>query len=190
MVVIGRQGVSARTIAASLLVLSFMVFAVGGILYTGRAMWHWHIEDLSAYLVRERGFVIAATLATVLGLALLGDLLRDAGDAVSARLGVVTYAVGATLVLVAETTYLIKREWNYAQIVLYVILAFLAQAVLGVALLQTGLVAGWVGWTSVLWNLACLLVMAIVRPRDVYFPALHFVAPLVIGLALIAETGV
>jgi hypothetical protein len=71
--------------------------------------------------------------------------------------------------------------------VLYVVLAFLAQAALGTSLLQTRLVAGWVGWATIIWNLGWLLVMFIVRPRDIYYPVLHHVAPLIIGIAFLTQ---
>jgi hypothetical protein len=184
---IATQGASSRTIAASLLVLSFVVFGVGGTLFAGRAFLKWQIEETSSHLIWERGFVIAAILATVLGLALLEDMLRGAGDSFLARMGMVAYLLGAVVVVVAETAYLGKRDWIYPQIVLYVILAFLAQAAFGVALLQTKLVAGWAGWTTVIWNVAWLLVMLVVRPTDIYFPVLHHVAPLIIGIALLVR---
>ena len=110
-----------------------------------------------------------------------------AGEAVLARLGMVAYLFGAVVVVVAETAYVGKRDWIYPQIVLYVVLAFLAQAAFGASLLQTGLVAGWAAWASIIWNLGWLLIMFIVRPRDIYFPVLHHVAPLVIGIALLTQ---
>jgi hypothetical protein len=139
---LATQGLSARTIAASLLVLSFVLFGFGGALYTGRAFLKWPLEETSSHLIWERGFIIAAVLATVLGLALLEDILRAPGGIVLARLGMMTYLVGAVVVMVAETAFVGKREWNYPQIVVYVVLAFLAQAAFE-ALLRTGLVAGW-----------------------------------------------
>ena len=185
-IVVSGQGISERTVAASLLVLTFMVFTVGGVLYTGRAMLKWQIADIRSYLIWERVSIITATLATLLGLVLLEDILRAAGDSFLARLGMVTYLFGALLVVAAETTYLNKNEWNYAQVVAYVMLAFLAQTAFGIALLQTGLVPAWVGWTTVIWNLGLLVVMLIVRPKDIYYPVIHYVAPLIIGIALLA----
>ncbi len=181
------QGLSTRTLAASLLVLCFVVFIFGGALFTGRAFLKWQIAETSAHLLWERGFVIAAVLTTVLGLALLEDMLRAAGEPVLSRLGMMTYLVGALVVIVAETAYVAKRDWIYPQIVLYVILAFLAQAAFGAALLRTGLVADWVGWGTVIWSLGWLLVMVVVRPPDIYFPVLHHVAPLIIGVALLVR---
>lgn len=182
---IATQGLSIRTIAASALVLCFVVFIFGGVLFTGRAFWGWPTDN--SHMLWERGFVIVAVLATVLGLALLEDMLQAAGGSVLARLGMLAYLVGAVVVVVAETAYLGKRDWIYPQIVLYVVLAFLGQAAFGAALLRTGLVAAWAGWATVIWNMGWLFVMLIVRPNDIYFPVLHHVAPLIIGIALLAR---
>lgn len=185
LVVISQQGATERAIAASLLVLTHMIFQVAGILFTGRAIQNWQIEKRAAYLRWERGFVISATLACALGLVLLADLLHAAGDPFFAQLGMATYLLGTALVVVAETTFLHNSEWNYTQVVAYVVLAFLAQAAVGAALLQTGLVASWAGWAALLWNLGWLLLFLIVRPREMYYPVLHCVAPLLIGIALV-----
>ncbi len=184
---VAAQGLSMRTAAASLLILCFVVFTMGGVLFTGRAFLKWPIDETSSHLTWERGLVIAAVLTTVFGLALLEDMLRAAGEPLLSRLGMIAYLLGAVVVVVAETAYLGKRDWVNPQIVLYVVLAFLAQAAFGAALLQTGLVAAWAGWATLLWNVGWLLVMLIVRPRDIYYPVLHHVAPLLIGIALLIQ---
>ena len=185
LIVISQQGISERTTAATLLVLTSAIFNFAGVLFTGRAFLKWQIEDRTAYMRWERGAVITATLANALGLVLVADLLHAVGDTYLAQLGVAAYLFGAVLVVVAETRFLHNGEWNYAQVVSYVVLAFLGEAVIGLALLQTGLVAAWAGWTTLLWNLGWLLVMLLVRPRDVYYPVLHYVAPLIIGITLV-----
>jgi hypothetical protein len=181
-----NQDFSEHSTAASLLILSFVVFTVGGILYTGRAIWKWPAGQTSRYLFWERGFVIAAVMATVLGLVLLEDMLNSAGDSGIARVGTVAYLFGAVVVVTAETTYLNNHEWVYPQVVFYVVVAFLAQAAFGVALIQTGLLAKWVGWVTIIWNLGWLVALPILSPRDLYYPVLHHVAPLIIGIALLA----
>ena len=183
----GQVILSERQIAAGLLILSGLVFAVGGILYAGRAFLKWPAAETPDYLVWERGFIIASVLVNVLGLVLLEGLLRGAGDSIIARLGMVVYVFGAVIVVVAETSFLSKQEWVYGQIVVYVVLALLAQAAFGVALLQTGLVPGWVGWATIIWNLGWLIVLPIVTPGNIYFPALHYAAPLMIGIALLVK---
>lgn len=176
---------SERQIAAILLIACFLIFTVGGILFTGRVMWKWPTAQTPSFLRWERGFVITALLVNILGLTLLEDLLAIAGASIIARLALVTYLVGAVVVMVAEMTYLHNREWVYPQIVLHVVLAFLAQAAFGVALLETGLVPTWASWTTIIWNLAWLVSLVIISPRNMYFPALHHVAPLIIGIALL-----
>lgn len=184
---IATQGLSTRTFAASLLVMSAFVFLVGGVLFTGRAFLKWQMAETPSFVIWERGFVIAAIVAMVLGLALLDDMLRAAGDMFLSRLGMVAFLTGAVVVVAAETAYLGKRDWLYPQIVFYVVVAFLAQAAFGAALLQTGLVASWVGWTTIIWNLLWLVVLLIFSPRNMYFPALHHVAPLIIGIVLLSQ---
>lgn len=40
-----------------------------------------------------------------------------------------------------------------------------------------------------LWNVAWLLLLVLLSPRDVYFPILHHVMPLVVGIALLGHKG-
>lgn len=75
-------------------------------------------------------------------------------------------------------------EKLYPLIVIYVVMAFLAQAFIGGAWLQGGL-AAWIGWATIVWNLAWLIVLPIFSRRDIYFPVLHSVMPLVMGIALL-----
>lgn len=183
----GHDFLTTRSMTASLLILGYVVFSVSGYLFTGRTMWKWKFAETPAYLRWERGLVLAALLLLVLGLALLATLLRSAGDSGLAQIALVTYFFGAVLVAAAETVYLDKGETNAVQVATYVVLAFAAQALFGAALLRTGLVASWVGWATILWNLGWLLVMVVVHPRDTYYPALHHAAPLLIGIVLLIQ---
>lgn len=183
----GQSLFSERQIAAILLISCALIFVVGGILFTGRTIWKWPVGQTPEFLRWEREFVIAALMINVLGLVLLDDMLRAAGELILSRLALVTYLIGAVVIVVAEMTYLHNREWVYPQIVFHVVVAFLAQAAFGAALLQTGLVASWAGWVTIIWNLTWLAVLAIVSPRNMYFPALHHVAPLIIGIVLLTN---
>jgi hypothetical protein len=174
-----------RRLAGLLLIGCGAVFVVGGLLYTGRAIWKWPAAQTDTYLLWERGWVIAAALVNVLGFVVLADLLQNAGDVVIARLALALYVIGTAVLLAVEGAFLHDRQWVTAQVVLYVALAFLAQAAFGAALLRTGLVPAWVAWLTVLWNLGWLALFAIVRPDDIYYPVLHHVAPVVIGVALL-----
>jgi len=178
---------SEQQVAAWLLILSGLVFVGGGIMYAGRAMLHWPAAESHSCLVWERGFVMASVLVNVLGLLLLEGVLRSAGDAVIARLALVTYLVGAVVVLVAEASLIGRQDWVYAQVVVYVVLAFLAQAAFGASLLLTGFLPAWVGWATIAWNFGWLVILPIVSSRDIYYPVLHYVAPLLIGIALLLK---
>lgn len=183
----GPSGVSARTVAATLLIAAALVFTVGGFLYAGRAIWQWPAAKTVRYLRWERGSVVAAIIVNLLGFVLLETLLNEAGDAIFARPAMAAYLLASGVAVVAESHFLSTREWHYTQIVVYVVLAFLAQAAIGYSLVQTGLVAAWVGWATIVWNLAWLAALPIVSPREIYYPVLHHVAPLLIGIALLAR---
>jgi hypothetical protein len=176
-----------QVVAGSLLILSAIIFTVGGMLYTGRAIWKWPVGATPGYLRLERSFVIAALLVVVLGLVLLERVLEAAGDTTLAPLAMAIFLIGAVLALVAETYSLSRQEWLYAPIVLFVVLAFLGQAVFGAALLQTALLPSWVGWAAIVWNLAWLVILPIARRRDIYYPWLHYAVPLLIGITLLTQ---
>lgn len=177
-----------RVVGGTLMILSWIVFAVGGYLFMNRAIRKRPAAQSTRYLQIERGFVIAALLLLVLGLALLERILEAAGDAILAPLAMVTFLVGAVSVIVAESMFLNGREWLYPSVIIYVVLAFLAQAAFGVALLETRLLPLWVGWATIVWNLAWLIILPI-RRKDMYYPWLHHTAPLVIGIALVLRLG-
>jgi hypothetical protein len=158
-----------------------------GYLFTTRVIWQQPSAQTTLHLRIERGMVIAAFLISLLGFVLLEGLLRDAGDRVIARLALAIYLIAASVLVVAEMAYLDNRTWVYPQIVAHVVLAFLAQAAFGASLLRTGLVASWAGWMTILWNIGLLIFMPIFFPRDMYFPWLHYVAPLMIGIALLQK---
>jgi hypothetical protein len=182
---VARSLISEQVASGWLLILSGLIFTVGGILYTGRAIWKWPVAGTPVYLRWERGFVIAALLTAVLGFTLLERLLEAAGDRILAPSGMAILLIGAGVVILAETFFISRQEWVYAPIVAFVALAFLAQAIFGAALLRTALLPGWVGWATILWNLGWLVVLPIVRPNDMYYPWLHYVAPLLIGIMLL-----
>ncbi len=121
----------------------------------------------------------------VLGLTLLEGMLEAAGDSILAPSGMALLLIGAGVVIFAETFSISRQEWIYAPTVAFVVLAFLAQALFGAALLRTGLLPAWVGWVTILWNLGWLVVLPIARPKDMYYPWLHYVAPLLIGIGLL-----
>lgn len=176
---------SQRIVCGWLLIFSWLIFVPGGLLYTGRAIWKWPAAQSQRYLYWERGVVMAAILAAALGLVLLERLLGADGDKILSPLGLAIFLIGTVLVLAAETFGLDLQETIYAPIVVFIILAFLGEAIFGASILRTGLLPAWVGWTTIIWNLAWLVILPFARPQNMYYPWLHFVAPLIIGIMLL-----
>ncbi|HMN60862.1 MAG TPA: hypothetical protein PJ988_10885 [Anaerolinea sp.] len=174
-------------LAGVLLILGFLTFFPAGLLYTYRAIWNKPGAKNPVFLYWERGLVIAAVVVVVLGWGLLERMLEAASDTTLAPLGWTTMLLSAVLVLVAEAYNLTKQDWLQALVVVHVVLAFLAQAVFGAALLRTGLLPAWIGWATILWSLGLLVYLPIFKPRDMYFPWLHYIAPLRIGIGLLVR---
>ena len=131
--------------------------------------------------------MIAAVVVAGLGFVLLERMLEAAGDPLLAPIGMAALFLSIGLILVVETYSLSKPEWLYAPTVLHVVLAFLAQAVFGASLLRTGLLPGWVGWATIIWNLGLLVYLPVFKPREIYYPFVHYVAPLLIGITLLTK---
>jgi hypothetical protein len=184
---VAQDLISEQAITGWTLILSAFIFSIAGTLYTGRAIWKWPAGQSHRYLLWERGFVIAALLVAALGLSLLEGMLEAAGDRILAPSGMVLFLIGAGVVVFGETYFISRQEWVYAPFVVFVVLSFLAQAFFGAALLRTGLLPIWIGWVAILWNLGWLVVLPIARPKDMYYPWLHYVAPLLIGIGLLLK---
>jgi len=139
-----------------------------------------------AYYVWERGFFMAAVVLTAVGFVLLEGHLHTSAGHVLARTGATTYLFAGILGVAAEALDVSRTGQNlYPLIVVYVVLAFLGQAAIGGALRQSGLLAPWIGWVTIVWNLAWLVVLPVITPGDIYFPILHHLMPLLIGGALL-----
>jgi len=182
---VAKDLLSEQVVTGWLLISSVVIFLIGATLYTGRAIWKWPTGQTHRYLVWERGFVIAALVVAVLGLTLLEGMLEAAGDRILAPSGMALILIGTGVVTFGETFFISQQEWVYAPFVAFVVLAFLAQAIFGAAILLTGLLPAWIGWGTILWNLSWLVVSPIARPKDMYYPWLHYVAPLLIGIGLL-----
>ncbi len=174
-----------RTVCAWLLILGGIIFVPGGLLFTGRVIFKWPAGQTQGYLYWERGLVMAAILAAALGFVLLERLLGAAGEQIFSTLGLTIFLIGTTLALAAESFGLSQKEYLYPPLVVFVVLAFLGQAAFGTAILRSGLLPAWVGWATVVWNLGWLVILPIARPQDMYYPWLHYVAPVMIGISLL-----
>jgi hypothetical protein len=178
---------SEQIVAGWLLILSGIIFLPAGLLFTGRAILKWPAAQSQGYLYWERGLVMAAILVASLGFVLLERLLEAAGDRILAPLGMVIFLIGTALALAAEAFGLSHQTYEYAPIVVFVILAFLGEGTFGASILRSGLLPAWVGWTTVIWNLGWLIILPIARPQDMYYPWLFYVAPELIGILLLVR---
>lgn len=139
-----------------------------------------------AHWIVERSSILSGVVLIAIGFTLLENAFQNAGGFVLASIGATTYLFGGVLVVAAEALMLtLGYEKVYELVVIYVVMAFLAEAAIGGALIQSGLLAAWIGWATILWNVAWLIVLALISRRDMYFPILHYVMPLVMGIALL-----
>ncbi len=172
--------------AGFFLVLGNLVLLPGLMMFWIRGGQRGGAPPSPAYFVWERSFVMAAVVLTAIGFELLEEHLQVTGGRVLARTGATAYLFAGILLVAAEALSLsLGYEQLYRLIVAYVVVAFLAQAAIGGAVLQSGVLAAWIGWVTILWNLAWLVVLPVITPRDIYFPVLHHFAPLLIGSTLL-----
>jgi hypothetical protein len=178
---------SMQRTAGILMIAAQIPMALGLSLFIGRNGAEGGAPQSPALFVWERSGWLAAVFLTALGLILLEGALLETKGRVLARLGASAYFFGAVLVVVAEAMPFPLDRPSYPLIVIYVVLAFLGQAAIGAALLQSALLPPWVGWTTLIWNIAWLVVLPVVSPDDLYYPILHHVAPLLIGIMLLVR---
>lgn len=152
--------------AGALLVAAILPLVLGLFLFSSRVLGG--APQSTALLVWERGSFLAAVVLTALGFVLLEATLHETNGRVLARLGASAYFFGAVLLTAAEAMRL--GQSSSRLIVVYVVLAFLGQAAIGGALLQSNLLPAWIGWTTIAWNLGLLIVLPIVTPGDIYTP--------------------
>lgn len=177
---------SAPRISGGLLVAAIVPLALGVSVFLGRAGIQGGSPRSPGLFILERGSILSAVVLTAFGFVLLESWLQASAGSVLGRIGAMAYFFGAILLVAAEAMSLAERGTSYYPlIVVYVVLAFLGQAAVGGALLQSGLLPAWIGWMAVAWNLAWLVVLPLATPQDIYFPVVHHAMPLLIGGALL-----
>ena len=166
------------------MVLSFTAFLAGGLLFISRpdALAQ---DPTSPRFILERSLIMTAVILTAIGLILLEEHLSSTAGGGWARIGSHLYLIAGIVLLCAETLRLSQWEQIYPLVVTYVVLAFLAQAAVGLGITQSQILASGVGWFTLGWNIAWLVILLLVTPADIYYPALHHMMPLVIGLSLL-----
>jgi hypothetical protein len=177
---------SSERVTGMILVFSSVVLLPGVLMFWFRGGTRGGLPPSPAYYVWERGFVAAWVILTAVGFVLLQEILRNSPGQTLAVTGATAYFIGSILLAAAE---ILSPSVGYGKVYPlsagYVIIAFLAQAVLGGAILQSGLLAAWIGWASIVWNIIWLILLPLISPHDIYFPILHNMMPLVVGIALL-----
>jgi hypothetical protein len=124
---------------------------------------------------------MSSYVAAALGTAVLKLALGEAGAAILGRLATAAFPMAASVAIVMEAF----NQGPSTLVVIAVLLLFGAEALLGAATLARRLVPAWVGWAAVVWNVAFPVVLPIVSPGGIYYPALHAIPLLLIGIPLI-----
>jgi hypothetical protein len=179
---------STRAATGDVLIAGFAANLAGVLMFLFRGGLKSGPPPSPSYFVWERGFLMGSVILTAIGLMLLEGYLQSTNGYVLARAGAAAYLIGAVLVVAAEAVTLKPGSPNlYPLMAVYVVLALLAQALVGAALLQAGLLPAWVGWVTILWNVTWLVVLPLTSAQDMYYPILHHFMPLVIGIALLRQ---
>lgn len=137
----------------------------------------WQLVNLS---------IAAATVLLVLGLAALVEPLRQGGAPALADLSFALLLLGAPLWLASLVHRIVAREegaaWAGGLFLAWSVLANLAGAGLGAALVSSDLAGGWAGWAAI--ALGALVLVQLLATGD-SLPVLYHVGPALIGVALL-----
>ena len=90
-------------------------------------------------------------------------VLQDSNSVVLAGLGTTAFLIAAVFVVIVEARFLAGRSSTTQLVYVMVVLRFVAEVILGAALLRSGLTRAWVGWTAVAWNIGWLFALPLVR---------------------------
>ena len=148
--------------------------------------------------------LICGIIVTLLGLAMLTTLFRDAGDRTFSYLALIALLFGDILLVIyiafplsiaplaAQETartgvvpdyYAQLTLWTQPLFVIYTILAFSALAAFGGATLSTRVLPHWVGWLAIIYSLAGLVLAGLAAGNVP--PFLHHLILIVIGVLLL-----
>ncbi len=177
------------------------------------AFWRLTRDDQLDHIARNTGYwwwisiwELVGVFFMTGGVVALASLLAEQGEPVLAFAAVGGYLVGLigwVFGLVIQTTALsaaaaeraesgvtpvwIQPFWNAAYLAegAWIVAANLAYAVIGLAIVGSGLLPGWAGWTALALGVAIAIVVVATRNG---FPQLAGLAPFIIGVAAVLES--
>ena len=166
--------------AGALFILTFLLGFIGIILFIGRENTGWFDEyDL------ERAFILGSWLVAAAAAVLLAGVRDRVRRPTPLVVGIALFAVGALGAAIAEVSLLFP-EFRLTSLwgVGFASLLFVGEALIGAGLLDGGLVPTWVAWTVTVWNVFWLVTLVIISRDDMYYPGLHYIPLLLIGVPL------
>ena len=160
--------------------------------YRHWSTWHWGLIL----------FCLAVVL-TLLGFVQLTTLLRDAGDRLFSRMGLIAFQLVVSFFLInmafdfsigfwaAQETastklvpdlYIQLSSWSDALFEVSSALSFFAALAYGAAIVTTRVLPRWLGWLVLVYNLAMFVLFALSGDMP---PFVHYLLPIVIGIVLL-----
>ncbi len=148
-------------------------------------------------------FMGTVAVATLAALTVLSTILEGEGERTLSRLGLLGWLLAAVLWTVFSAFRAIisvraaqqmvdtgtvpqyyepLAEWGFALFYIYAVVGFLALVAYGGSLLQVGLLPAWVGWATIVFSVAMLVLLLIMGDT---LPAFHYFPPLLIGISLL-----
>jgi hypothetical protein len=124
-----------------------------------------------------------------LGVAVLESALHQTVRTVLGRLAATSFLIAAVLAIIAESSFLTRGTGQTALVVVMVMALLFAEAILGWSLIGSGVASSWIGWVVLFWNLGWLAVLVGWVPDDLYYPILHFLPLLLIGIGLVRQAN-
>ena len=152
--------------------------------------------------------IISGLIVTLLGLAMLTTFFRDALDRTFSSLALLASLFGDVLMViylaiplgvapvaaqntvrtgVAPDYYVQLTLWIQPLFVIYTIIAFAALVAYGGAILSTRVLPHWVGWLSIVYGLAGLVLTGLTAGNVP--PFLHHLVPILMGVLLLLRRG-
>jgi hypothetical protein len=193
-----------------LLVCGAVVFWIGAVTPPYRQWMGVPLEEYLTIVGNHRpnwyvmhGLFAAGTVLTMAGLVGLGDALRASGDRAWSAIAGALFCIAATLWLVQVGFRVTATPWAFEELARtgqvpsvypalhrwtgilfggFMVMAYLAIAAYGLAILKTSAIGRWAGWTAVAFGLIAVpgLVTPVFQP-----PLMIFVAPFVVGIAVL-----
>ena len=156
----GKETWNERSIAAALLFLGFLL-VIPAVLINAPGMGVNSVWGRKLPLLFDpawqKYWSIAFVVVTLYGQVIFEVILREAGDHIFSRLGMVTFTLASAMWLIGVVLDLNSVQGGRDFESFFIVLAFPAVLAYGLAILRTKVLARWIGVAVVLWSTALLI---------------------------------